>query len=82
MNALLMKNRPKDMSKEEWEKLSANSHVQLEPLANTIRELMDQGAGVRPDDFDCPNHYAKLVADLARRKTLGDILAMLPSQSE
>lgn len=83
MNSLLSKHRPKDgegkqIAKEEWEKQWTNSHTLLQPLANVLKEMRDHPSSLRADDFDCPNHYAKLVAELVRKKVLEDILALLP----
>ena len=78
MNSLLAKHRPKDLDKEQWEKVWNNSHPQLQPLANVIKELMTTGNLVKPSDFETPNHYAKLVADLSRKAALQAVLDLLP----
>jgi len=78
MNALLMKHRPKDMEPKKWEELWNNSHPQLQPLADVLKGWLAQEPSIRPSDFDCPNHYAKLVAEEVRKQTIKDILALLP----
>jgi hypothetical protein len=82
MNSLLMKNRPKDMEPEKWKELWKNSHPQLQPLADTLKAMRDKEPSVRPDDFDCPNHYAKLVAEQVRKQTIQDVLDLLPDTVE
>ncbi len=82
MNTLLMNARPKDMSKEDWEKLWNNSHPQLQPLADVLKTWLAREPSVRPGDFDCPNHYAKLVAEEVRKQTIQDILKLLPDSVE
>lgn len=78
MNALLAKHRPKGMEKDKFEEMWKNSHPQLQPLADVLKELRDREPSIRPDEFDCPNHYAKLVAELVKKRTLQDILDLLP----
>ena len=82
MNALLMKFRPKDGDKQmdsaKWQELWKNSHPQLQPLADVLKSWLAQPPSVRPDDFDCPNHYAKLVAEESRRQTIRDVLGLMP----
>lgn len=82
MNALLMKHRPKDMTPEKWKELWQNCHPQLQPLAEVLKSWRDQEPSIRPSDFDCPNHYAKLVAEEVRKQTIRDILALLPDSVE
>lgn len=77
-----MRHRPKDMDPEEWRKLWDNSHPQLQPLANLLKEWLKKEPSVRPSDFETPNHYGKLVAELARKQTIEDILALLPDSVE
>lgn len=80
MNSLLMKHRPKGVDKEKWEGQWAAGADFLQPLADVLKEMVKERHGkVRPDDFDCPNHYAKLVAELAEQQILKQILEMLPS---
>jgi hypothetical protein len=78
VNSLLMKHRPKDMPKEKWEQTWASMGGSLEPLADTLREMAEGLGDVHPTDFDCPNHYAKLVYEQTRKQVLLDILEMLP----
>lgn len=73
-----MQLRPKDMDKDKWQELWNNSHPQLQPLADLLKEWVAVPDAVRPDDFDCPNHYAKMVAQSAKRQALLDVLNLLP----
>lgn len=78
MNSILMKHRPAGTSKEEWEKTWQNSRHILDPLAATLIEMKRGKGAISKDDFDTPNHYAKLVAELVETQTLDKILEMLP----
>jgi hypothetical protein len=87
LNTILAKHRPKGgdgktVSKEEWEKTWANSGHVLEPLAKTLAEMQESLGRIDPEDFDCPNHYAKLVADGVRRQTLQAIIDLLPDSAK
>lgn len=78
MNSLLAKHAPKGMEKDKWKTSWEASHSTLQPLADVLKEMFNREASVRPDDFDCPNHYAKLVAEEVRKQVLKDIMALLP----
>jgi hypothetical protein len=87
VNSLLMKHRPqgddsKPMDPEKWRELWKNSHPQLQPLADVLKEWLAAEMPIRPSDFDCPNHYAKLVAQEARKQAFLDILDLLPDSVE
>lgn len=79
MNVLLMKHRPKDTPKEDWEKHWNNAHPTLQPLADAIKEMQEPLEKVVPNDFNCPNHYAKMVYEAARKQALQDVLNLLPN---
>lgn len=78
MNSLLMKHRPKDMEKEKWEEMWKNSHTLLQPLANVLKDMKSGSGQIKSTDFDTPNHYAKLVAELIEAQTINKILELLP----
>lgn len=82
MNSLLVKYGPKDMPRAKWQELWENSHPQLKPLADVLKHMIDQEPSIRPDDFMVHNHYAKLVAELVKKQTLKDILALLPESAQ
>ena len=78
MNNSLLSKRPKDSDKDEFVKAWNNSSYVLEPLALLIQELMDQNNKVNKDDFDCPNHYAKLAFQAGENKAYAFLLSLLP----
>ena len=78
MNKLLLNNKPKDISNEEFIKLWNNSTYVLETLYNTLLTLNKELTSTKKDDFDCPNHYAKLAFNLGQSKIIEQIVTMLP----
>ena len=78
MNKLLLNNKPKDISNEEFIKLWNNSTYVLETLYNTLLVLNKELTTTKKDDFDCPNHYAKLAFNLGQSKIIEQIVTMLP----
>jgi hypothetical protein len=82
MNSLLSQHRPKDSTPEEWEKLWNNAHYVLQPLADIIKKQIKELDGVKADDFNCPNHYAKLAFQAGAKERLKYILSLLPDSVE
>lgn len=82
MNSILMSKRPKDTTKEQWQARWDAAGDILQPLADTLRSYAEPLGVVSTTDFDCPNHYAKLVASLVRKQVLEEILAMLPASTK
>ena len=82
MNSLLMKHRPSDITPDEWAKLWDNSSYTLEPLAKVLKELKSTVEDVKPDDFDCPNHYAKLAYEAGQKAILNKVLGLLPEKAK
>lgn len=78
MNNLLLSKRPKDSTADEFVKAYNNSSYVLEPLAKVLQELILQNDKVNKDDFDCPNHYAKLAFQAGENKAYAFILSLLP----
>jgi len=78
MNKLLLNNKPKDITNEEFIKLWNNSTYVLETLYNTLLVLNKELTSTKKDDFDCPNHYAKLAFNLGQSKIIEQIVTMLP----
>lgn len=78
MNSLLAAKRPKDISKEDWEKMWNNSHYLLQPFADVMKAMLESRDTVKGDDFDCPNHYAKLAYELGQKEMLKQLLNILP----
>ena len=82
MNNLLMKHRPSDTEPDKWKEHWNNQRYTLEPLAKALIDMKKELGKVRRDDFDMPNHYAKLVSELAQVEMIDRILAMLPDSIE
>ena len=78
MNELLLNSKPKDISNEEYIKLCNNSTYVLETLYNTLLVLNKELTSTKKDDFDCPNHYAKLAFNLGQSKIIEQIVTILP----
>lgn len=79
MNKLLLNNKPKDISNEEFIKLWNNSSYILESLYKTLADLDKELNTVKKDDFDCPNHYAKLAYNAGQSKMISFVTALLPN---
>lgn len=78
MNNLLMKYKPSDKTAEEWERIWQSSSYVLEPLRKVLEEMKTGLVKVDGEAFDTPNHYAQLVAALAKEKVLDRVIALLP----
>jgi enoyl-[acyl-carrier-protein] reductase (NADH) len=82
MNKLLLNNKPKDSSNEEFIKAWNNSGYTLEALYNTLNNLINELTTIKKDDFDCPNHYAKLAYNMGQVKAFELIISMLPETAK
>jgi hypothetical protein len=82
MNHLLLKHRPKDTTEEEFKKSWDNVGYSLSALASLLSHLIKENEKVKRDDFDCPNHYAKLAFQAGENKAYDLILSLLPSSSK
>jgi hypothetical protein len=82
MNKLLLNNKPKDSSNEEFIKAWNNSSYTLEALYKTLLVLKEEINSIKKDDFDCPNHYAKLAYNLGQMKAFDLIISMLPDTAK
>jgi len=82
MNKLLLNNKPKDSSNEEFIKAWNNSSYTLEVLYKTLLVLKEEINSIKKDDFDCPNHYAKLAYNLGQTKAFDLIISMLPDTAK
>jgi hypothetical protein len=82
MNKLLLKNKPSNTSNEEFEKLWNNSSVSLEALYKTLEDTKAEISSIKKDDFDCPNHYAKLAYNLGQLKMADLVISMLPDSAK
>lgn len=82
MNKLLLNNKPKDSSNEEFIKAWNNSGYTLEALYKTLQLLKEDINNIKKDDFDCPNHYAKLAFNMGQTKAFDLIISMLPDSAK
>lgn len=82
MNKLLLNNKPKDSSNEEFIKAWNNSSYTLEALYKTLLVLKEDINSIKKDDFDCANHYAKLSFNLGQIKAFDLIISMLPDSAK
>jgi hypothetical protein len=82
MNKLLLNNKPKDSTNEEFIKAWNNSGYTLETLYKTLLVLKEDINNIKKDDFDCPNHYAKLAFNLGQMKGYDFIISMLPDTAK
>lgn len=86
MKITLMANRPigddgKQMEKKEWEMLWERQGYILEPLEKTILTYQAECNTVNHNDFDCPNHYARLAYEAGMREAYRRVLDLLPKKS-
>ena len=82
MNSILNKHRPKDMDPKKWDELWRNSHTILRPLFLTLKDMQKGKGAISSADFDTPNHYAKLVAELVEHQTLDKVMELLPDTAK
>lgn len=82
MNHQLMKNRPKDATPEEYKKAWENASYVIEPFWKTILEWKQDNNNITKDDFDCPNHYAKLAYQAGMNKAYDQIIALFPQSAK
>jgi hypothetical protein len=82
MNLKLIKNKPSDTSAEEYKKLWENAGYTLEPLYKVLVDLKEEVNSITKDDFDCPNHYAKLAYNMGQVKVIDYIISILPKSAK
>lgn len=82
MNLLLLKNRPKDTTKEEFSKNWENVGYSLEALYKTLQDLSSTTNKVREDDFSVANHYALLAFQAGKRQAYQEVIDMLPDTAK
>lgn len=81
INSVLLKNRPKDSSKEDFIRMWDNAGYTLQALNKSISDTKKSFDRVKSDDFDCPNHYAKLAYQAGYVEALTYVLSLLPESS-
>lgn len=78
MHMLLSKNRQKNTSKEEWQKMWEGMGYGLTPLHTALMEMKESTFKTKADDFSIPNHYALLAFEAGKRAAYQEIIDMLP----
>ncbi len=78
----LSKNRPKDMTKEEFEKTWINIGYSLSALYKTIQEMQQSLESVSENDFSIPNHYALLAYKAGKKAALEEIMKYFPNTAK
>ena len=79
MNKVLLNNKPKDISNEEFIKVWNNASYVLESLYKTLKDMEKELDTVKRDDFDCPNHYAKLAYNAGQSRMIDVVTNLLPN---
>lgn len=82
MNKLILNNKPKDTTNEDFIKTWNNSSYVFEVLYKTLLSIKKDLDNIKRDDFDCPNHYAKLAYNAGQSKMIDSIVAMLPDSAK
>lgn len=82
MNSLLVKNRPEDMSDKDFKEAWENAGYILQALVKTLNSRKSSFDKVKVDDFDCPNHYAKLAYNGGKIEEIEYILSLLPESAK
>jgi hypothetical protein len=78
----LSKHRPKDCSVEEFEKIWNNIGYSLAPLYQFCQEEIESTGRISKEDFDTPNHYAKMAYEAGVRAALEKIQKILPESAK
>jgi hypothetical protein len=82
MNSNLLNNRPSDSTAEEFKKTWDNSGYVMEALYKTLQGFINENNKVKKDDFDCPNHYAKLAYQAGFSNALEMVKDLLPASAK
>lgn len=82
MKIALSKNRPAEMSKEEFDKSWNNIGYTLSALYTTLQEWKTSNTFVKEDDFSIPNHYALLAFQAGKKAAYQEIEDLLPPTSK
>jgi hypothetical protein len=77
MNSLLLKNRPNDITEEKFVEMWNNSGYLLRVLAKTIMDIVPPER-IKAEEFESPNHYAKMVWAQAQRDFAKKVLDLMP----
>ena len=82
MNHSLLKHKPKEVSSDEFNKTWDNIGYTLQALVSLLDELVENNNKVKKDDFDTPNHYAKLAFQAGENKAYEYIKSLLPETAK
>lgn len=82
MQVVLSRHKPKDISREEFNQLWENAGYTLQPLYKTIQESRSSKESIKENDFDCPNHYAKLAYRAGFIEALDYVCSLLPNSAK
>lgn len=82
MNKLLLNNKDNNITEEEFIKVWNNASIPLEALYKTLLVMKSELSSVKKDDFDCPNHYAKLAYNAGQEKMIDFIVSLLPNSAK
>jgi hypothetical protein len=82
MNKLILNNKPNNTTNEEFTKAWDNSSFVFEALYKTLLHIKKEVDNVKREDFDCPNHYAKLAYNAGQSKIIDTIVSMLPETAK
>lgn len=82
MQALLNRFKPKDSTDAKWAETWDNAGYALEPLYLALEYLKQEIETVNKDDFNCPNHYAKLMWREGQIKAYNTIIGLLPDSAK
>lgn len=78
----LSKHRPPDISASEFDKMWNNLGYSLAPLYKVCQEEIEATGRISKDDFDIPNHYAKMAYEAGMRAAFEKIQKMLPETAK
>lgn len=82
MNQLLLKYKPKEVTKDDFNNSWENIGYTLQALAGALDELIENNNRVKKDDFDSPNHYAKLAFQAGENRAYEFIKSLLPETAK
>lgn len=78
----LSKHRPSDLSSEEFEKMWSNLGYSLAPLYAFCQEEIEHTGRISKEDFDTPNHYAKMAYEAGMRAAFEKVQNILPKTAK
>jgi hypothetical protein len=78
-HSLLTKCKP-DYTPEEFSKAWDNNYILLAPLLRYLDSRAQEMMQCKSDDFNVPNHYAKLAYELGKKEAFEEIKNLLPTK--